>query len=393
MFFEYEMKEKTSLEDLIYLKDGYPFSNREELAVAVKHYSRREVLKRVAYLISENNLMFPYRDYSEEKLRSTFTQLKHEKYDMSYEEWKCYKIPKIDHGFKGKQIIFNSKKSYYNKLSNFYMQGERLKTSYRGNISPLNYWEKLRKKECDGKHLTAVFMRPTFNRAELLRCFDMSIHIKSVTQFKPQVAKNIYDFFDAKNVLDFCSGWGDRLVGFLASNAESYIGIDPNSNLHKPYKKIQQLYAPNKKTTFICSPAEEVDYSDLKYDFVFTSPPYFDLEIYTQEETQSIRKFNKLDLWLEGFLFKSLSKVYEGLEEGGRIAVNICDFEGVEICTKIIQHMESTGAVFEGIVGYGIQARSSVLHTDDLPLCEPIFIWSKGAAPEPKWNQDNFFGV
>jgi hypothetical protein len=26
-------------------------------------------------------------------------------------------------------------------------------------------------------------------------------------------------------------------------------------------------------------------------------------------------------------------------------------------------------------------------------FCEPIWVWSKGEAPEPKWNQDTYFGV
>ena len=35
------------------------------------------------------------------------------------------------------------------------------------------------------------------------------------TQFKPIVAKTIYDMTDAKTVLDTSMGWGDRLTGFL----------------------------------------------------------------------------------------------------------------------------------------------------------------------------------
>ena len=48
------------------------------------------------------------------------------------------------------------------------------------------------------------------------------------TQFKPIVAKTIYNMTDAKTVLDTSMGWGDRLAGFFASNATHYIGCDPN---------------------------------------------------------------------------------------------------------------------------------------------------------------------
>ena len=50
------------------------------------------------------------------------------------------------------------------------------------------------------------------------------------TQFKPIVAKTIYEMSDAKTVLDTSMGWGDRLTAFYASNATHYIGCDPNPN-------------------------------------------------------------------------------------------------------------------------------------------------------------------
>ena len=45
------------------------------------------------------------------------------------------------------------------------------------------------------------------------------------TQFKPVVAKAIYDITNAKTVLDTSCGWGDRLAGFFASDAEEYMVV------------------------------------------------------------------------------------------------------------------------------------------------------------------------
>ena len=55
------------------------------------------------------------------------------------------------------------------------------------------------------------------------------------TQFKPIVAKCVYEMTDAKRVLDTSCGWGDRLAGFFASNAEEYYGCDPNPNTYMRY--------------------------------------------------------------------------------------------------------------------------------------------------------------
>ena len=50
------------------------------------------------------------------------------------------------------------------------------------------------------------------------RIYIMSFRLGTyiATQFKPIVAKTIYDMTDAKTVLDTSMGWGDRLTGFFA---------------------------------------------------------------------------------------------------------------------------------------------------------------------------------
>ena len=103
------------------------------------------------------------------------------------------------------------------------------------------------------------------------------------TQFKPIVAKTIYDMTDAKTVLDTSMGWGDRLTGFFASNATHYIGCDPNPNTFKRYKDMIEFWnslTGNKKTTQIynCG-AEDLPWDEIKnVDCAFTSPPYFSTE-------------------------------------------------------------------------------------------------------------------
>ena len=65
----------------------------------------------------------------------------------------------------------------------------------------------------------------------------------------------------------------------------------------------------------------------------------------------------------------------------------------------MIDHMKTLGAIYEGVIGYRMNKRPGNHHSLNEELsqadvfCEPIFIWSKGVAPEPKWYQDNFFGV
>jgi hypothetical protein len=46
------------------------------------------------------------------------------------------------------------------------------------------------------------------------------------SQFKPSIAKALYDYFKSENVLDFSAGWGDRLAGFYRKERlEAQLGI------------------------------------------------------------------------------------------------------------------------------------------------------------------------
>ncbi|MFN9905044.1 MAG: hypothetical protein ACK56F_02820, partial [bacterium] len=117
------------------------------------------------------------------------------------------------------------------------------------------------------------------------------------SQFKPVIAKAFYDKFQSKNVMDFSAGWGDRLAGFFAGETTKfYLGIDPNSNNHSNYQKQIEFY--KKHTTFfeedkdakmLEAAAEDVDYSEYEnfFDTIFTSPPYFNTERYSFDDTQS----------------------------------------------------------------------------------------------------------
>ena len=64
--------------------------------------------------------------------------------------------------------------------------------------------------------------------------------------------------YEADTVLDFSSGWGDRLIGFLASKASTYWGFDPNECVQANYLNMIDFFEPylsSKKTVkLFCNP-------------------------------------------------------------------------------------------------------------------------------------------
>lgn len=403
MWFEYEKPpSKSSLSEYDFVKDNTLFISANTWIEITESFSQQEITDHLIDIIKD--LPFPHRKYTEEVLIQNYKALRDE--DLSYElgEWSSPRLnSSVELLYMGKPLYLRGTNNGM-WVSNNYTQEFRMECGYLGKTdnSPMHEWKHPQKGKSNflrclfGIIAEEIVPRGGVQTDVLHRALKM--HTYMASQFKPSVAKNIYDFFDAKKVLDFSAGWGDRLVGFLASStAESYIGIDPNTKLHTPYQNIYDWithrFEMDKTACFICSPAEDVSYTELDYDFVFTSPPYFDIERYSNEPTQSWIKHPTLDKWLDGFLLKTLGGLYAGLKEGGRIAVNISDKKGGgEICQPMLDYMKSIGATYEGVIGYKMHKRPGTTQTQQVDVfCEPVFVWSKGYAPPPLWNGKSFF--
>lgn len=154
---------------------------------------------------------------------------------------------------------------------------------------------------------------------EWSRLFQLYFGLPSV--FRPVIAMEIYCKFEPTTILDPTMGWGGRLVGACALNVPNYIGIDSNKKLKVPYEKLtkvmKQVSETNIKLYF--QDALTVDYSKMKYDMVLTSPPYYNIEIYSG----TTRKTK--DDWDKDFYLPFFEKTYAGLQRGGYYCMNIPD--------------------------------------------------------------------
>lgn len=232
------------------------------------------------------------------------------------------------------------------------------------------------------------------------------------SQFRPVIAKAFYDKFRSENVLDFSAGWGDRLCGFFAGETTKYyLGIDPNSDNHPNYQKQIQFYKKHK--TFFESDknadmmnmaAEDVDYSKYEnfFDTIFTSPPYFNTERYSFDDTQSWVRYKKFDEWNKGFFHTTLKKIIPTLKKNGILAINIADVFSapdkgyVDITNSMNEFLQSNGLTYKGCIGMEMKKRlnsggagtgvseyfsdelkDKADETKDQAFGEPIWIWTK----------------
>ena len=273
---------------------------------------------------------FPLKPISDEDMRATFSSLKKADYSIycspieQVEKEIFEKYDDLEYPFSKYGLGIIDAPSTYNPVSNYFHQDLRLACSSYGFRAPLEVWQNGTAKDiwkCFGPIWRGIngvkkvmvegkeeLRGGKLDEASYLSAFRLGTYI--ATQFKPIVAKCVYEMTDAKRVLDTSCGWGDRLAGFFASNAEEYYGCDPNPNTYMRYTeqidRYNRLLSKPKKVKIWNCGAEDLPYDELPdIDVAFTSPPYFSTEEYNKggekEENQSWFKFDEYEKWRDDF--------------------------------------------------------------------------------------------
>ena len=176
-----------------------------------------------------------------------------------------------------------------------------------------------------------------FNRAqhstpyasEIIRSLSFANGLGKVTMYRPLMAKKVVAYLAKQlgvkevRVLDVCAGWGGRMVGAKSAESPSFAGVSPSvagglrGELVSPLKVHYTGIDPCEKTyaalrairdeigltdvTLIHKPAEVALQEVGTYDIALTSPPYYNLELYSDEPTQSVQA-GGYQAWLDTFL-------------------------------------------------------------------------------------------
>jgi len=328
-----------------------PIMDQQTFETVTNDLGKEKFRELLAEYIAEVRPKFPLKQISADVMRQCFKSLQKqdvwefvkpiEQLDKNVKEkYDDYKYNFKDHGL---GII--DAPSIYNDVSNYFHQHLRLNCSSFGFKAPMDVWQNGTAKDiwrCLGPIWRGInSMKPVEieGKTELrggsltdksyISAFRLGTYI--ATQFKPNVAKTIYQMTNAKRVLDTSCGWGDRLAGFFASDATEYIGCDPNPNTYKQYLKQIETYnsflsQPKKVTIYNCG-AEDLPWDKIdNIDCAFTSPPYFSTERYNEggekEENQSWFKFDEYSKWRDDFYLPVAKK---SMERSKHMFVNIMD--------------------------------------------------------------------
>jgi len=307
-----------------------PILDNKSFELLNKTYGKEKMRTHIADYIASERPVFPLKEISKDNMRKAFYDLK--KFDTSsicipneqVEKEVFEKYDDYEYSYDKYGLGLINGASTFNDVSNYFHQDLRLACGSYGFEAPKKRWEEndaydiwkclgpiwrgingVQKVMIEGKE---ELIGGELSEKSYISAFRLGTYI--ATQFKPVVAKAIYDMTNAKTVLDTSCGWGDRLAGFFASDAEEYYGCDPNPNTYARYQeqisKYNKLLDKPKKVTIWNRGAEDLPYDKLPpIDVAFTSPPYFSTEEYNKggelEENQSWFKFNEYDKWRDDF--------------------------------------------------------------------------------------------
>ena len=418
---------------------GLPIFSQEPWADLNSKYHKHTIREALQIYILENESPFPYKRIQKEEVVDLFNKLRRSDYKSYIREAKLkkveevelkafYKYPEENYSFENDGCLLIQSGHQYNRGSDYFQQENRYDCGTWSIPSPIDSWRTWK----GLKRILGPVWRMDKNKLDEAKYIaGIRLGLYNATQFKPPVARAMYNLFKARTVMDMSCGWGDRLFGFYTSTAEEYYGCDPNEATYKQYMEQCRVYESildgNCKITeykdhFVCEgakkvtiwnlPAEDLDYSQIpEIDLMFSSPPYFATEKYAEsgnKEQQSWFRYDGHKAWQEDFLYNVLGKVQSRLSPNGTMAVNIIDgsVKGARqyICEPMIDHMKTQGIDYKGQIGMTLAQRPNTVlqryitrkdgetpeeHTarvailekkvvSEIPYIEPIYVFSNG---------------
>jgi hypothetical protein len=403
--------------DKFYGMSPYLYIDKKEWEHIKITFNKDDVKESLAKVAMSYDI--PYADISEKEARDEYFKLKGIRWNELFTEGEWFPRKASESKY---PLTFEGRQQYVRRLntgnisSNYFQQSNRWSVDGTVSPGPKRTWENYDFMYTLMGGLYTLKMDDV-SKNSLRVCLSLRKYICS--QFKPNVAKVLYDYIKAKNVLDISAGWGDRLCGFFASeNGEHYVGIDPRKENHPIYENQAEFYTKHngffeteKRATFHCSPAEDFDFSQYQdyFDIVFSSPPYFNVERYSYDDTQSWVRYKNIDAWNKQFLHKTIENVWPSIRKGGYLAINIADVYATskgdgrsyqEITNPMNDYIKSLGnSEYVGCLGmemakrpgsagagmiiegdeerYTDEAKNKAEEAEGKTFCEPIWVWKK----------------
>jgi hypothetical protein len=206
--------------------------------------------------------------------------------------------------------------------------------------------------------------------------------VQAVSNFRPTAAACIYDMYAKDGVVwDMSGGWGGRLLGAVVGGVKEYIATEPSTLTYNGLCDLARDFGEDKCKLHCCG-SEEFKPDKESLDLCFTSPPYFNLEKYSDEPSQSYIRYNTKQLWIDNYLKKTFENCFYGLKNNGYMLINIADVKekhNINLESETISTAKSIG--FKHVNTHQLALSNVNLRIKESKYkFEPIFVFKKEIA-------------
>lgn len=286
-----------------------------------------------------------------------------------------FSIPKeFKWEFQGQPVAIIVPKSAYDlvdKLVDYFSEEHRMRAQRKGCASPYDFYENnynqvvTKALELQSKDMNGLPYRHWLREAVYML-------IPECNAFKASVTKAFLKYIGSRAVLDPSAGWGDRLLGAAAGGINTYHGVDPNPLLRNAYDQMLNFirqHGVGQNFFVITEDFLQINLGSNTYDTVFTSPPFFDYEIYVDDVKQSITGRNTIEDWTTQFLYPYLNKAWNALVPGGILALYISDTRSGKYVQNMYNYVNiNLRGNFMGIIAVA---------DENLGHAFPLWVWRK----------------
>ncbi len=215
---------------------------------------------------------------------------------------------------------------------------------------------------------------------------------QSVSNFRPTAAAAVYHRLlpeEGGAVWDMSGGFGGRLLGALACDkVERYIGTDPASHTMDGLREMAEELVPMAEQFGRWTLEIELhrvgseDFVPEKnsLDMCFTSPPFGPgHEKYSNEPSQSYKKFPAQHDWLHGFIGRTLRNCAHGLKKNGILAINIASVAAYpNLAAVFLKYAEGNGWRLVETLQLQLSKMVGLKHIGSAAFkTEPIYVFKK----------------
>lgn len=220
------------------------------------------------------------------------------------------------------------------------------KTFYAGNnlMKTIQYRLGINK----SKELFDVSIKNIYRGLEVRTMFNVGI-------FPVNQAKEIFGKYVGYNevVFDPFSGWGSRMLGassIMDAKSSTYIGFDSNQSLESCYKKILADNVPQAGDSVQLHIRDSRDFEpslSQRIDFVFTSPPFYNDEIYNEDQ----KVFGSIEEWLDELITPVFKNCQNYLKKDCFLLIDMKS----KYSEPLIESLVKIGFSFEGKEQYKVK--------------------------------------